>query len=212
MRTAKIVLLTLLSAGILASFAAATAIYAGVFNVAATEPHWALTSWVLDTARVRSIRAHAAGLLPPPGYDDQVRLVPAVGHFAEHCATCHGGPGTKRSVVAEGMYPEPPDLKEAAQRYSAGELFWILKNGIKMSGMPSMASDGDEMLWATVALLRKLPEISDDEYNDLWMQAQATGDHGSMNHGTAATDGKKGADQPSTASQPDGGERHKHSH
>jgi mono/diheme cytochrome c family protein len=212
MRTAKIVLLTLLSAGLLGAFAAAAVIYAGVFNVAATEPHWALTTWVLDTARVRSIRAHAAGLLPPPGYDEQTRLVPAVGHFAEHCATCHGGPGAKRSEVAEGMYPEPPNLKGAAGRYSPGELFWILKNGIKMSGMPSMASDGDEMLWSTVALLRKLPDLSDDDYNDLWMQAQAAGDHGSMNHGTAGMDGTKPADLPSTASQPDGGPGHKHSH
>ena len=211
MRTAKIVFLTLLSAGILATVAAAAVVYAGVFNVAATEPHWALTSWVLETARVRSIRAHAAGLLPPAGYDEQTRLVPAVGHFAEHCATCHGGPGTKRSEVAEGMYPEPPDLKEAAKRYNQGELFWILKNGIKMSGMPSMASDGDEMLWATVALLQKMPGLSDDEYNDMWMQAQAAGDHGGMNHGTAAADGTKATDPPSTASQPDGA-RHKHSH
>ena len=211
MRTAKIVLLTLLSAGVLATFAAAAVIYAGVFNVAATEPHWALTSWVLEKARVRSIRAHAAGLAPPPGYDEQAKLVSAVGHFSEHCATCHGGPGAKRSEVADGMYPEPPDLKEATSRYNAGELFWILKNGIKMSGMPSMASDGDEMLWATVALLQKMPGLSDDEYNDMWMQAQAAGDHGGMNHGTAAADGTKATDPPSTASQPDGA-RHKHSH
>jgi mono/diheme cytochrome c family protein len=212
MRTAKIVFLTLLSAGILATVAAAAVVYAGVFNVAATEPHWALTSWVLETARVRSIRAHAAGLLPPAGYDEQTRLVPAVGHFAEHCATCHGGPGTKRSEVAEGMYPEPPDLKEAAKRYNQGELFWILKNGIKMSGMPSMASDGDEMLWATVALLRKLPEMTDDEYNDLWMQAQAGEGHAGMNHGAAGTDGTKAAENPSSTAQPDSGARHKHNH
>jgi hypothetical protein len=75
-----------------------------------------------------------------------------------------------------------------------------------------MASDGDEMLWATVALLRKLPNMSEDDYNDLWMQAQAAGDHVGMNHSTAGTDGAKQADQPSAASRPDGGARHKHSH
>jgi mono/diheme cytochrome c family protein len=213
MRTAKIVLLTLLSAGILSLVGAAAVIYAGLYNVAATEPHWPLTFWVLDTARVRSIQVHAAGLSPPAGYDEQAKLVAAAGHFSEHCVLCHGGPGAKPSEVSEGMYPRPPDLKEVANRYSPGELFWILKNGIKMSGMPSMASDGDEMLWATVALLQKLPGMSDDDYNDLWMQAQAAGGMEGMSHGSAGMQGMGGAGQPAGASQPDGSNpQHKHSH
>lgn len=184
MRTVGIVLVVLICAAVLVGLGGVVVIYAGIFNVAANEPHWDLTYWVMDKARVRSIRVHAAGLSPPAGYDEQSKLVSAVGHFSEHCAMCHGAPGTKRAEVAEGMYPRPPDLKGAATRYSAGELFWILKSGIKMSGMPSMASDGDDMLWATVALLQKLPQISDDEYNQLWLLSQANGgtdmDHGSM--------------------------------
>lgn len=216
MRTAKIILLTLLSAGILSLVGAAAVIYAGLFNVAATEPHWPLTYWVFETARVRSIQAHAAGLSAPAGYGEQAKLVMAAGHFSEHCATCHGAPGAKRNEVAEGMYPQPPNLKDSAKRYSAGELFWILKNGIKMSAMPSMASDGDEMLWATVALLQKLPNMSDDEYNDLWMQAQATGGMEGMSHGSAGMEGMKdmgGAGQSTGAPQPAGSNpQHKHSH
>lgn len=183
MRTVKIVLATLLSAGVLSGLIAAAVIYAGLFNVAATDPHWPATSWVLERARVRSIQVHAAGLTPPAGYDAPSRIVASVGHFSEHCATCHGAPGAKQGDVAEGMYPRPPSLKQAASRYTSGELFWILKHGIKMSGMPSMESDGDAMLWSTVAFLEKLPRMSDEAYNDLWMQAQAAGgmDHGAMN-------------------------------
>ncbi|MEL6065205.1 c-type cytochrome [Methylobacterium sp. DCY52] len=196
MRTVKIVLVTLLSAGVLSVLIAAGVIYVGLFNVAATDPHWAATYWVLDTARVRSIKVHAAGLAPPAGYDAPKNIVSAVGHFSEHCATCHGAPGAKQSDLAEGMYPRPPSLKEVAGRYTSGELFWILKHGIKMSGMPSMESDGDAMLWATVAFLEKLPQMSDDAYNDLWMQAQAAGDHGGMDHGTMNMDGAGSMGQP----------------
>ncbi len=196
MRTVKIVLVTLLSAGVLSVLIAAAVIYAGLFNVAATDPHWSATYWVLDTARVRSIKVHAAGLAPPAGYDAPKNIVSAVGHFSEHCATCHGAPGANPNELAEGMYPRPPNLKEVADRYTSGELFWILKHGIKMSGMPSMESDGDAMLWATVAFLEKLPKMSDDAYNDLWMQAQAAGDHGGMDHGSMNMDGGGTMGQP----------------
>ena len=201
MRTVKTVLVTLLSAGALSVLIAAAVIYAGLFNVAATDPHWPATYWVLETARVRSIQVQAAGLTPPTGYDASNKIIAAVGHFSEHCATCHGAPGAKQSDLAEGMYPRPPNLKEAASRYTSGELFWILKHGIKMSGMPSMESDGDPMLWSTVAFLEKLPRMSDDAYNDLWMQAQAAGAQGGMDHGAMNMDGANTAGQPAAGGE-----------
>ena len=184
----KTALATLLSVAVLAVLGGAAFVYSGAFDVAATKPHWPASVWLLEKTRMRSIQVRAAGLAPPPGYDEEPKLAGAAGHFSEHCATCHGGPGIKRSVWAEGMYPSPPNLKEAASRYTPGELFWILKNGIKMSAMPSMASDGDEMLWSTVAFLEKLPGLSEDDFNELWMAAQAAGggvgmDHGAMMNG-----------------------------
>jgi len=185
----KTVLATLLSATVLAVAGGAAFIYSGVFNVAATDPHSPATYWVLEKARVRSIQAHATGLAAPAGYDEQSKLAGAAGHFSEHCATCHGGPGIKANEWADGMYPAPPNLKDVASRYTPGELFWILKNGIKMSAMPSMASDGDEMLWSTVAFLEKLPTLSEDDFNDLWMAAQAAGDGMGMDHGAMTNGG-----------------------
>jgi len=221
----KTVLVTLLSAVLLTAIGGAMFIYSGVFNVAATEPHSSATYWVMEKARQRSIQAHAAGLTAPAGYDEPSKVAGAAGHFSEHCATCHGGPGLKPSIWAEGMYPTPPNLKEAASRFTPGELFWILKNGIKMSAMPSMASDGDEMLWSTVAFLEKLPTLSEDDFNDLWMAAQAAGgmnmDHGammnggSMDHGmmqmhggappAAPSNGPQGEAAGTPAAKPDGG-------
>lgn len=186
----KTVLATLLSATAITVLGGAAFVYSGAFNVAATEPHSPAIYWLMEKARIRSIHVRGAGLTAPSGYDEPSKLAGAAGHFSEHCATCHGGPGIKPSVWAEGMYPSPPNLKEAASRYTPGELFWILKNGIKMSAMPSMASDGDEMLWSTVAFLEKLPSLSEDDFNELWMTAQAAGggmgmstDHGAMMNG-----------------------------
>ena len=179
----KTVLATLSAAAVVAGLGVAAFVYSGAFNVAASDPHWPVTEWVLETARTRSIQVHAAGLAPPPGYDAQERVVGAVTHFGEHCASCHGAPGAARGEIAEGMYPAPPSLTDVAARYTPGELFWILKNGIKMSAMPAMASDGDPMLWSTVALLESFKGMSADDYNNLWMLAQMQGEHGGMDHG-----------------------------
>lgn len=189
----KTVVLTLIGVALLGISGAAAFVYSGTYNVAATDHHWSATYWLLEKARVHSIKAHAVGIVVPRGYDTHDKVVSAVDHFAEHCAVCHGGPGVDRGDFAAGMYPQPPDLADVSKRYTSPELFWILKHGIKMSGMPSMADDGDDMLWATVGFLEKLRFMSPDEYNDLWMaaQAQGGGQHGMMNmpgmeHGQAA--------------------------
>lgn len=152
-------------------------VYSGVFNVAATEKHSDLVYAVLDTARVRSIKAHAAGLQPPPDLDSQARIVNGTSHFAEHCAMCHSAPGVEAQDLAEGMYPKPPVLTDASKRYTPGELFWILKNGIKMSGMPSWGDHGDDDLWNTVAFMEKLPGMSEQDYGKLVMASMQAGGH-----------------------------------
>lgn len=177
----KTILLTVVSIVVLSAAAAAAYVYSGSINVAASDAHWPLTYQIMETARVRSIKAHARGIEVPPGFDEQAKIVSAVAHFSAHCSVCHGAPGVDKGEFATGMYPPPPDLTGVSKRYSPGELFWILKNGIKMSGMPSMADDGDDMLWATVGVLQKLPGMSADDYNDLWMASQAQGGH-DMHH------------------------------
>jgi mono/diheme cytochrome c family protein len=169
----KAVLATVLILILLGVAGFAAFVYSGAFNVAATNRHWSATYWLLETARVRSIKMHAAGIVVPDGFDDQAKVVAAVDHFSAHCAVCHGAPGAERGELAAGMYPKPPDLADVSKRFTPAELFWILKNGIKMSGMPSMSEDGDDMLWATVGFLEKLPGMTPDDYNDLWMASQA---------------------------------------
>ena len=154
-------------------------VYSGLYNVAATAPHWPVTHWLMETARIRSIEAHAAGIQPPAGFDAPAQIEIGVDHFAAHCAVCHGAPGVPKGAIAQGLYPQPPDLAVSAKQYSPGELFWILKHGIKMTGMPAWSDHGDEELWATVAFIERLPGLSEPDYAKLLMAGIA---HGGGHH------------------------------
>ena len=72
----------------------------------------------------------------------------------------------KWAKFSEGLQPDPPDLKDVVQEATPSQLFWVIKNGINMTGMPSFAAAGakDDELWSVVAFLKKLPSISDDDY------------------------------------------------
>jgi mono/diheme cytochrome c family protein len=179
----RIVILTLLSVLILAIVGTFTFIYAGVYDVSATRPHWPVTYWVMETVRVQSVRARASDIKPPPWITEESRVVDGTEHFAGHCASCHGAPGVPRGDIANGLYPKPADLTNAAQRYTPGELFWILKNGIKMSGMPAWNDHSDDKLWATVAFIEKLPTLAEADYAKLVMESMTHG--GRHNHGAA---------------------------
>jgi mono/diheme cytochrome c family protein len=152
-------------------------VYSGVYHVGATDRHWNLTYWLLETARSRSIASHAAGIPVPQGLDDHDKIVIGTEHFAAHCAVCHGAPGVPKGDIATGLYPEPPNLAGAAKQFTPAELFWILKNGIKMSGMPSWSDHSDAELWATVAFLEQLPGMSEQDYGKLVMASIAHGGH-----------------------------------
>jgi mono/diheme cytochrome c family protein len=180
MRTVILTLLTVLGLAVLGGFAF---VYSGIYNVGATEPHWPLTYWAMDTVRLHSVKAHATGITPPSWINDETKVVEGTVHFAAHCASCHGAPGVPRGDIAEGLYPRPADLKDVAQRYTPGDLFWILKNGIKMSGMPSWSDHSDDELWVTVAFLEKLPGMIEQDYGKLVMASMKMGgrhQHGGM--------------------------------
>jgi mono/diheme cytochrome c family protein len=173
----RTVIASIIVAGLLVLLGGFAAIYAGAYDVAATEPHWPITHWILEMARMRSIKAHSAGITAPPAFDDPANIPIGVKHFAAHCAVCHGAPGVPRGEIAQGLYPQPPDLAVAAKLYSDGELFWIVKHGIKMTGMPAWNDHSDEQLWATVAFLKKLPGMSEQDYARLVMASIAHGGH-----------------------------------
>ena len=89
-------------------------------------------------------------------------------HFADHCAICHGNDGSGETAMGRGMYPKPPDLRAAqTQNRSDGEIFWIIENGVRMTGMPAFGGSGEhgntDDSWKLVHFIRHLPALSSEE-------------------------------------------------
>jgi mono/diheme cytochrome c family protein len=149
-------------------FAVVAAIYffGGFYSVAGTQEDPAIVQWVLIKVRTNSIVRHAHDQ-PPSGLDDPAKVQAGAREFAEHgCVNCHGAPGVKWAKFSEGLHPDPPDLKDVVPVVTPSQLFWVIKNGINMTGMPGFGAAGatDEDIWAIVAFLKKLPDVSEADY------------------------------------------------
>lgn len=88
-------------------------------------------------------------------------------HFADHCAVCHANNGSGDTEIGRGLYPRAPDMRAAAtQGLSDGELFSIIENGVRLTGMPAWGTgtpDGERASWTLVRFIRHLPALTDDE-------------------------------------------------
>ena len=166
-------LLTILAIGVLLAAGAAVFVWPGGFNVAATDPHWDITLAMIEVVRDRSIAVHSRSVSLPP-FDESKLLRTGAGGFHEMCKDCHGAPGQPSEAFAQGLYPAPANLLsgEVQAEWSNNELFWIVENGLKMTGMPAFGSTLEkEELLGVVAFLRRLPKLSPEEYGALAQKA-----------------------------------------
>lgn len=173
MKTIGIALFTILAlAGVSAVF-----IYSGSFNVAADQPHWAVTSQVIQKMRDRAIARGARDISVPSSLADAKLIATGAGEYAEMCVDCHLAPGMKDTETRAGLYPQPPNLPVQNPYYKPAEQFWIIKHGLKMTGMPAWGlTHDDETIWSVVAFLQKLPGLSPAEYHEL-VEAAGEGGH-----------------------------------
>ena len=140
--------------------------FGGFFDVSATYDDPSIVSSAPTKVREASI-ARRATLTSPIPLDRQDTIQQGARQFAQHgCASCHGGPGVDWAKFSEGLNPGPPDLKDLAATLSPAHIFWAIKNGIRMTGMPSFAKAGvpDDDIWRIVAFVRKLPDVSEADY------------------------------------------------
>lgn len=156
----------------LAMVAGAGVLYSGMVDVAADTPHSPVVHGLLETARERAIARRLGGITTPANLDDAERQRRGAGNYAAMCADCHLTPGVENSEIRLGLYPTPPDLARAeAARNARGAArqFWIIKHGIKASGMPAWSKGGmeDGAIWDLVAFLGRLPALSPDQYRAL---------------------------------------------
>lgn len=154
---------------VLLPVAAFLAAWSGLFNIASSTGHWRITSWILHFAMQSSVRTYA---LPVEAPDPLPRegLAAAAGHFETGCAVCHASPGTPRDAWVLEMLPHPPKLAPvlATDKWTDEQLFRIVKHGVRFTGMPAWPTqERDDEIWAMVAFLRELPELSPEGYREL---------------------------------------------
>lgn len=140
--------------------------FGGYYSVAATEEHSDPVAWALARIRLASVARHGDAT-PPLNLDDPANVQAGARAYATRgCITCHGAPGVGWAKFSEAMRPYPPDLKELVAQRRAGELFWVIRNGIRMTGMPgfALADVEDREIWTIVAFVRKLPIVSEADF------------------------------------------------
>jgi len=151
---------------IIVAVSASIFFFGGFFNVAAIQEDPGIVNWALVKVRMASIARHA-NVTPMVNLDDPAIIQAGARAFATRgCVDCHGAPGVPWEKFSEGLNPDPPDLNEVGPQREPGQLFWVIKNGIKMTAMPSFGKIGveDKEIWSIVAFVKKLPNVSEVEF------------------------------------------------
>jgi mono/diheme cytochrome c family protein len=159
-----IVGLTVFVLALLGGAGGAAFLFSGVYDIGADVPHTKPVFWLIDHFRNRSVDAHAESVKPPPNLADPRRVTDGARLYAEMCTGCHLAPGLKRTELSRGLYPKPPQLAYGTDLTQAQQ-FWVIKHGIKLTGMPSWGkSHTDDDIWNLVAFLKKLPDLDPDQF------------------------------------------------
>lgn len=148
----------------------------GVYDVSATGPHWQPVHSLLEIALKRAVQRRADAHPPPPDLHARDRVMLGAACFRDRCVACHGAPGVAPEPFALGLQPVPTSLIEATRHWRPQDLYWITRNGIKMSGMPAWEYRLEEReLWAIVAFLDALPLMTPDQYRAMvWTSASVS--------------------------------------
>ena len=148
----------------------------GIFLLAAGSLYWWISShgfsaretpssfeaFLARNARRLATPANARAMSNPVSRTE-LSIAEARDHFADHCAICHGNDGSGRTQINAGLYPPAPDMRErGTQQLSDGELFYIIRNGVRFTGMPGWGGE-DEENWKLVLFIRHLPKLTQKE-------------------------------------------------
>lgn len=147
-------------------------IYSGaIIDVSADTPHSSAVYRLIEWVRESTIAHQSADIQPPADWLDVKRIRRGAGNYDAMCANCHLSPGLENTELRQGLYPQPPNLSRPAvsrvdEVRTAARRFWVIKHGIKASGMPSWAKSGmtDGAIWDLTAFIHILPTLSPDQY------------------------------------------------
>lgn len=167
MKKKSLIILSLISVTVLIGVFL-TVVFGGVYNVGATDKHTAPMEWVFRKTMESSVRNHAKHIKVPNNINLQDKKLARkfYGAYTKACQSCHGAPGRKPDPWMY-IYPAAPNLMDIAVvgKWTDAELFWIIKNGIKDTGMPALGpTHGDEEMWGVTAFVKQLPNTFPEEY------------------------------------------------
>lgn len=151
--------------------------WSGLYNIGADDAHTRPVYSMLQMMRERSVTARSRKLHAPPNLDDAARISQGAGNYNAMCTGCHLAPGMAETELSKGLYPAPPNLSEAEVK-DPSHHFWVIKHGIKASGMPAWGkSMSDDYIWNMVAFLQQLPKLNEAQYQAL-ISSSGGHDHG----------------------------------
>ena len=159
--------------GLLITFLVMVAIVGGIIAIhhgfSARDNPSGIERIVARTARNLAVPSRAKGMKNPvPNTTDNMHE--AMAHWADHCAFCHANNGSGDTEVGKNLYPKAPDMRLAdTQKLTDGELYYTIKNGIRLTGMPAWGEmgDADEDSWKLVYFIRHLSNLSPDEQKEM---------------------------------------------
>lgn len=157
-----VVAIAIAGIGALAGF-----VRSGAYPIGADEPHWPATAALMAAVREHGLARATRDVAVPANLGDAARLPRGAGNYEAMCAGCHLKPGVEDSEIRKGLYPQPPNLAKAGSASAdAARQFWVIKHGLKMTGMPawSLGGMGDTDVWDLVALLQELPRMAPEQY------------------------------------------------
>jgi cytochrome c553 len=182
-------------------------IQSGAYDFAADVPHTPLVLSLLDRMRERSVEAHAGGI-KVPDLSDRQRIVQGAGNYNAMCVQCHRAPGMGETELSKGLYPSPPNL--AQEPVEAAHAFWVIKHGVKASGMPAWGkSMNDDYIWNMVAFLKVAPTLNETGYRSMVGQSGGHAHGGRETHVDGESPAQEAGQHHDEGDHPDG-DHHDH--
>jgi len=158
------IVLTLAAVAVLGVAGATAFVWWGLYDISATDQHLAPTYRLLDIAMRRSVKRRSAEIAVPDLTAPE-KMARGLSLYRQHCVQCHGAPGVAPEPFALGLTPAPVPLVYTARSWTPAEMFWVIKEGIKMTGMPAWKYRmSDEDIWALVAFLPAMARLTPRQY------------------------------------------------
>jgi mono/diheme cytochrome c family protein len=144
-----------------------------------------------------------------PVANTQENFLAAREHYADHCASCHANDGSGNTEMGRNLYPKAPDMRlPRTQELSDGELFYIIENGVMLTGMPGWSTgtpEGETSSWQLVHFIRRLPSLTPEDLQE--MERMNPVSRSQIEEEKKIEDFLKGAEPPPASSDPHAGHR-----